>query len=384
MIQRHTFVGSPPKTESTAAVPAVEASPYDQFAGWVFHQVRHPYFLYIEDAITALAIAPDSSVAAFGTAFANEIVDRDFQARIYLFNPSNIQTELGTNAYSTVLEGHQGMVTSLAFSPDGKVLVSSGYDFFIKFWDVKTGKLLGQVSTAADTPNVLVFSPDGSSLTAATNLQILFIETTSRQVERTISEASAADLAFSPDGKRLYVRATGKIKIIDTAVGRVILTFPDTSTLTPTLTFDVDGNVQGMSFAIPHAVDGFTLSADGRTLFTYTVERSQAPSPGGENVRFARWDAASGKYLEEIQFPQGDTLRLSSSRIQTIQLSADGSQLASGQANTVLLWDTGTWQVVRELAGHTDSIAEVLFTPDGTSLLSAARDGTIRVWSLQE
>src|SRR5690606_32672446 len=141
---------------------------------------------------------------AFGTSLAHEIVDRDFQARIYLFDPSNIQTDLGTNAYSTVLEGHQGMVTSLAFSPDGNVLASSGHDFFIKFWDVKTGKLLGQVNTATDTPNALVFSPDGNRLTAATNLQILFIEPTSRQIERIIPEASAVDLAFSPDGRRLY------------------------------------------------------------------------------------------------------------------------------------------------------------------------------------
>jgi WD40 repeat protein len=384
VIQSHTFIGPPPKTGSPAAVSAAEASPYDQFAGWVFHQVRHPDFLYTEDAITALAIAPDGNVVAFGTSLAHEIVDRDFQARIYLFDPSNIQTDLGTNAYSTVLEGHQGMVTSLAFSPDGNVLASSGHDFFIKFWDVKTGKLLGQVNTATDTPNALVFSPDGNRLTAATNLQILFIEPTSRQIERIIPEASAVDLAFSPDGRRLYVRATGKIKVIDTVVGRRILTFPDTSTLIPTLTLDSEGNVQGMSYEIPHAVDGFALSADGVALFTYSMDRSSVPSAEGENIRFARWDATSGRYLEEIQLGTGEAPFLSPGRIQTITLAADSSRMASGQANTVLLWDTRTWQVVRELVGHTDAIEEVLFTPDSTSLLSAARDGTIRVWSLQE
>ena len=50
------------------------------------------------------------------------------------------------------------MVTSLVFSPDGEALASSGYDLFVKFWDIANGRLLGQVSLT-DTPNFLAFSP---------------------------------------------------------------------------------------------------------------------------------------------------------------------------------------------------------------------------------
>ncbi len=146
VIGRNSFTGSlPPETKEFASGAAEGLSPYKEFAAWIFNQVDHPDFLYFKDAITSLAISPDGRLAAFGSAVANQIVDKDYQAQIYLFNPSDLQTDLGTSAFLDVLEGHQGMVTSLAFSPDGKLLASSGYDLFVKFWDVAAGALLGQV-----------------------------------------------------------------------------------------------------------------------------------------------------------------------------------------------------------------------------------------------
>jgi WD40 repeat protein len=79
------------------------------------------------------------------------------------------------------------MVTSLAFSPDGKILASSGYDLFIKFWDVASGRLLGQISMA-DTPNFLAFSPDGSKLAVASNLEVSLVDPVSMQIEQSVPE----------------------------------------------------------------------------------------------------------------------------------------------------------------------------------------------------
>src|SRR5687767_13963399 len=158
VIGRKSFTGSPPpKTKELSAGSEEALLPYKEFAAWIFNQIDHPDFLYFNDAITGMAISPDGTLAAFGTAITNQIVDRDYQAKIFLFNPSDLQTNLGTSAFLDVLDGHQGMVTSLAFSPDGNVLASSGYDRLIKFWDAAGGRLLGQVNTA-DTPNSLTYS----------------------------------------------------------------------------------------------------------------------------------------------------------------------------------------------------------------------------------
>ena len=95
VIGKNSFTGSPPPERKEFASGSAEGlSPYKEFAAWIFNQIDHPDFLYFNDAITSLAVSPDGRLAAFGSAIANKIVDRDYQAQIYLFNPSKLQTDL--------------------------------------------------------------------------------------------------------------------------------------------------------------------------------------------------------------------------------------------------------------------------------------------------
>ena len=372
VIGRKSFTGSLP---SQAKNVDEGISPDKEFAAWIFNQIEHPDFLYFKDAITSIAISPYGRLAAFGSAIANQIVDQDYQAQIYLFNPSNLQTNLGTTEFLDVLEGHQGMVTSLAFSPDGNLLASSGYDRFIKLWDVTTGALLGQVNIA-DTPNSLAFSPDGTGLAVAANLGVILIDPISRQISASIQETGGDSLAFSADGSHLYVNSSESIKIIDLTASQVTLTFPDLFALVPTLSVAPDGSITGVTYESPDRVEGFALTPDGTQIVTYTIDGIVANDSGAENVRLATWDTKTGKYVSEFRFA-GDLIHV-------IQFSPDGTLLGIGNRNEVWIWDTSNWQVKKKLAGHTDEIIDLAFTPEGTNLLSASRDGTIRVWSLEE
>ena len=374
VIGRNTFTGSPPTNELLSG-EANGISPYKEFAVWVFNQIEHPEFLYFKNAITSLAISPDGRLAAFGSAIANEIIDQDYQAQVYLFNPIDLQTNLGTTEFLEVLDGHQGMVTSLAFSPDGNLLASSGYDGFIKFWDVTTSALLGQVNIT-DTPNSLAFSPDGTRLAVAANLGVMLIDPISRQISASIQGSGGDNLAFSADGSHLYVNSSESIKIIDLNANQVTLTFPDPFALVPTLSVAPDGSITGVTYESPDRVEGFALAPDGSQIVTYTLDRLVANDLGAENVRLATWDAKTGKYVSEVRFA-GDLTH-------AIQFSPNGNLLAIGNRNEVWIWDTSNWQVKEKLAGHTGEIIDLAFTPEGTNLLSASRDGTIRVWSLQE
>lgn len=376
VIRRHSLTGSaPPETKIFSSSSAEGGFPYKEFAAWVFSQVDHSDFLYFENAITRLAISPDGRLAAFGTAIASQIVDREYRAKIFLFDPTDMQTELGTSSFLRVLDGHQGMVTSLAFSPDGNMLASSGYDSLIKFWDVDNGGLLGQVRLT-ETPNFLTFSADGEKLAVASNLEVTLIQPDSMQIEKSILASSAGNLAFSLDGKLIYASKPFRMTVIDISAGTKILEFPDPSALVPTLTTAADGTVASVSYATPDTVDNFALSSDGTQIFTYTVDQFVAGSADAENVRLARWDAETGKYLNETKF-KGDSVGV-------IKISPVGNLLALGNNNEVWIWDTVSWQIVKRFSGHTDLVEALSFTPDGTQLLSAGRDGTIRVWSLEE
>lgn len=376
VIGRNSFTGSlPSQTKEFASSAAEGISPYKEFAAWIFNQIPHPDFLYFKDAITSIAISPDGRLAAFGSAVANQIVDEEHQAQIYLFNTTTLQTNLRTTAFLDVLEGHQGMVTSLVFSQDGNLLVSSGYDRFVKFWGVAAGALLGQIPIT-DTPNSLAFSPDGAKLVVASNLEVIIIDPVSRQILTSIPEAGGDSVAFPPDGSHVYIHSSGSIKIIDPTANQVTLTFPDPFALVPTISVAADGSILGVTYESPETVEGFSLSPNGSRIITYTMDRSVDVDSGAENIRLATWDAQTGKYESEVRF--------TGELIHTIKFSPDGNLLGLGNRNEVWIWDTATWQVQQKLIGHTGEIIDLIFIPGGTTLLSASRDGTIRVWSLEE
>jgi WD40 repeat protein len=376
VIGKNSFTGPPPpKTRILSSGAVVGSFPDKQFAAWIFTHVDHPNFLYFNDAITSLAISPNGQTAAFGTAIATQTVDRDYQAKIFLFDPSDLQTDLGTSAFRDVLDGHQGMVTSLAFSPDGSLLASSGYDRFLKFWDVGTGGLLGQLNLT-DTPNFLSFSPDGNKLAVASNLEVTFVSLVSMQLEKSIPVCSGDHLAFSPDGNLVYISTPFHISVIDSIAGTVILEFPDPSALVPTLTVAEDGSILGVSYETPNKIDNFALSPDGTQIITYSVDQAIDPGSGAENVRLAFWNAGTGKYISEIKFSTGS--------VEVMKLAPNGNLLGIATGKEIWVWDTASWQLVKRLSGHVDLMEDLAITPDGTKILSASRDGTIRVWSLAE
>jgi WD40 repeat protein len=62
------------------------------------------------------------------------------------------------------LNGHEGAVNSVQFSPDGKLIASGSLDHTVKIWNVETGNLIETLIGHEGAVNSIMFSPDGSRL----------------------------------------------------------------------------------------------------------------------------------------------------------------------------------------------------------------------------
>ena len=80
--------------------------------------------------------------------------------------------------------------------------------------------------------------------------------------------------------------------------------------------------------------------------------------------------------------PKGAKARLGKGRMNEIAYSPDGTRLAVAGGIGIWLYDTQTGEALDLLTGHTSLVYSVSFSPDGQSLASGSRNGTVRIWDV--
>ncbi len=238
---------------------------------------------------------------------------------------------------------YKNAIYSVAFSPDGKRLVTGSTDHTVTVWDSATGQELLTLRGHSSDVSSVAFSPDGKRLaTASFDRAVKLWDAATGQELLTLNGHSSpvSSVAFSPDGKRL---ATGShdraVKLWDAATGQHLLT------------------LNGHS----DTVYSVAISPDGKRLAT-------ASGDGTAKL----WDAATGRELL--------TLNVHLSAVHSVAFSPDGKRLATGSGDrSVKLWDAGTGQQLLTLNGHSSSVSSVAFSPDGKRLAAASFDPTVTV-----
>ncbi|KIJ90128.1 hypothetical protein K443DRAFT_686942, partial [Laccaria amethystina LaAM-08-1] len=115
-----------------------------------------------------------------------------------------------------VLKGHTSWVTSVAFSRDGKQIVSGSQAKSVRVWDASTGNELKVLKGHTDRVTSVAFSPDGKQIVSGSNDKSVRVWDALTGDELNVLKSHTGlvrSVAFSPDGKRsgsrsLYIRET--------------------------------------------------------------------------------------------------------------------------------------------------------------------------------
>jgi WD40 repeat protein/transcriptional regulator with XRE-family HTH domain len=280
---------------------------------------------------------------------------------------------------------HSDEIRSVAYSPDGKYVLTSGVDTTAKLWEVATSKEIyvlrghtGEITDVAFSPNSLY------ALTASADLTAKLWDITTGQEVRTLNGHSddVLSVAFSPDGRYILTTVWGdnRAKLWESATGREVHAF-NSSGLGRGATFSPDGKyvlaASGTTAELWEVASGqeiFSLSGHSNEIY------STAFSPDGKYMLTGSidntailWDFATG---QEVY-----TIRGHSSSVRSVAFSPDGKYILTGSGDrTARLWDVATGIEVRSWRGHFGRVWSTAFSPDGKYVLTGSADGTAKLW----
>jgi WD40 repeat protein/serine/threonine protein kinase len=307
-----------------------------------------------------------------------------------------------------VMQASIGMVTAIAFTSDGKQLVSCGMNpsrrvmvletvpRVMKLWDVATGRQLPlNLDGPTDQAESLAISPDGTRLVAACGYQGIRLWDLASGRQSTLQRhGNEREMyaGFSPDGKRLVTISLDEetselncavMRLWDLAGSRVLTTIdklPPISVLRAE--FSSDGKLLAIADRWHSSVRVFDATT-GRAAFSCSYRDGKARyavfSPDGK--RLAACGERGIQIWDVSTHEMAATWQIASNVGEYLAYSPDGKLLAVGsREGPVELWETGTGQKIHTFNGHAGITRMIAFSPDGTRMASAGSDGTVRVW----
>ncbi|MDX1965651.1 MAG: c-type cytochrome domain-containing protein [Planctomycetaceae bacterium] len=301
------------------------------------------------------------------------------------------------------------VITALAYSPDSQTLAVSGHHEVLLHKADGTGRIARLIGRSPKI-NSIDFSPDGKLLATTGGSPAKFGEVqlwdAAAHVVKSSTEISFDTLfggAFSDDSRQFSFGAfDNKARVMDVESAKVVMTMEAHSDLVFDTTFSLKLDhlisvsrdmamklteiktaqfIDNITSITPGALKGGLMAvqrhpkeeqvliggADGEPKL-YKIFRTQARQIGDDFNKIRAYPAIPG-------------------RIVSLQFSADGSMFVVGSSNATSgaarIYQTDDAKVLHELPGHTSGVFAVAFRPDGKQVATGGFDGKVRLFDVE-
>ncbi|MBO7571243.1 MAG: TIR domain-containing protein [Bacteroidales bacterium] len=335
----------------------------------------------------AMSIAEEDSYLA--RLLAVEVLPKDMENPD---RPYTVEAERALRkAYSynsAILRHHSEHVSSVSFSPDGKLIVSAAWDKTIKILNVETGVVIKTLEGDSRCIKSVAFSPDGKRIISASGKSVVSIwdaDTYNKTMvlEGHLNRVNSA--VYSYDGKCIVTASMDNtVRIWDAATGGQYRVFNGHEDYVYSANFSPNGKQ-----VVSASKDGVILVWDvstGEIVHKLTGHKEYVSfvsfSPDGKQIASASldhtviiWDAITG---DKIQTLSGHKKAVSS-----VSYDSTGRYIVTASwDHTLRVWDLFTGKTIHKLKGHSDNVDYAVFNKNGTRIVSASWDKTVRIWDI--
>lgn len=293
---------------------------------------------------------------------------------------------------TVALSGHTKEVSQLAYTPDGRYLISASSDKIIRLWDTQDfNQVYDLCSHYSSSPISIAISPDGRYLASTSPrtrmIDIWDLET--RDIVKTFNfnkRVHVSTICYSPDGKRMAAAAGGNIVVFDVLSEQIIKEFKVSELSLTSLAYMLDGTV--------------LIAGDMKNNMTlwntenYSLVRSvsigrgshMVLSPDGSSVAIdTNLDGTFGKSIKLLNVNKMHEIWRVDTEPWVMRwiFSPDCRVVATSGDKAIELWDYKTGKKLLTIANKYERSGALAFSPDSRFLATeSSQEEAIKIWDI--
>jgi WD40 repeat protein len=281
--------------------------------------------------------------------------------------------------------------SAVAFSPDGKYILSAGSEGATRLWNRQTAEPVREFIGSPAGTVTAAFSSDGSKILTTIGLpnpSARLWKTETGEIVRDFAWTGSWPIsaALSKDESKIAVGAQDlNVRIFDTATGALLHTLSHTSwpsrlSFSPAAPLLATGSADSIAIIYNHQtgqrIHDFFANAGPISAVQF--------SPNGDTLLIA-WQDGLIRLYSTSTFELRKEFFVQFGFLDSAAYSPDGQYIITGESfpNFVAtIWDAETAEPLRNFPGHNWVIGSAAFSPDGSSLLTGA--DLIREWNITD